>query len=198
MTTGLLIPADAWPVHGLLFSLVIVGHSLSGIPFHYLYQRLLGFWAFAFLLTIGIPAGEGFRGGWDLAANILIHSSLAFITGLWLVNVTPFDRLLWTLKRWGMPSLFVAILSFMYRYSFVVFDELQRMRIARKARHFGQGSWWEDWKSTSHLVGMLIVRSLTRAERIHGAMCARGWTGDVHVLDDLPQGRNTGTSSQNQ
>ncbi|MDB5385999.1 MAG: ABC-type cobalt transport system, permease component CbiQ [Planctomycetaceae bacterium] len=181
---GLLVPAESWPIHGLLLCLVFSAHSLAGIPLDYLWQRLFGFWVFALALTISIPAGKGFIAGWDLALTILFQSTLAFLAGLWLVNVTPFDRLLQTLHRWGMPRLLVAILAFMYRYSYVVFDELQRMRTARLARGFGRGGWWHNWKSSGQLVGMLLVRSLSRAERVHGAMLARGWTGDVHVLDD--------------
>lgn len=181
--TGLMVPAESWPVHGLLICLVFVGLSVAGIPLNYLWQRLIGFWVFALTLTISIPAGKGFVGGWDLAVTILFQSTLAFLAGLWLVNVTPFDRLLRTLRRWGMPQILVAILAFMYRYSYVVFDELQRMRTARAARDFGLRGWWQQWKMSGQLVGMLLVRSLSRAERVHGAMLARGWTGEVHVLD---------------
>ena len=197
VTTGLMVPGEFWPVHGMLFCLVFSALSIAGIPLHYLWQRLMGFWLFAVTLTISIPAGKGFQTGWDLALTILFQSTLAFSAGLWLVNVTPFDRLLRTLHSWGMPKLLVAILAFMYRYSYVVFDELQRMRTARLARGFGRGSWWQNWKTSGQLVGMLMVRSLSRAERIHGAMLARGWTGEVHVLDDqlpstegLPQNRS--------
>ena len=34
------------------------------------------------------------------------------------------------------------------------------------------------------MIGMLLIRSLNRAERIHGAMCSRGWDGEVRWLDD--------------
>jgi hypothetical protein len=30
---------------------------------------------------------------------------------------------------------------------------------------------------------MSLIRALDRAERIHGAMCSRGWTGKIHALD---------------
>ena len=184
ITAGLFVPAEAWPLHGLLLCLVFVGLSVAGIPLGYLWQRLLGFWLFAVCLTIGIPAGQGFLAGWDLAATILMQSTLGFLAGLWLVNVTPFDKLLRTLRACGVPRLLIAILAFMYRYSYVVFDELERMRTARRARDFGGGSWWHGWTSNAQLIGMLLVRSLGRAERVHGAMCSRGWSGDIHVLDE--------------
>lgn len=189
ITAGLFIRGDAWPLHGLLLCLVFAGLSIAGIPLSYLWHRLLGFWLFAILLTISIPAGQGFRAGWDLAATILMQSTLGFLTGLWLVNVTPFDKLLYTLRGWGVPKLLIAILAFMYRYSYVVFDELERMRTARNARNFGRGSWWSNWTANAQMIGMLLVRSLSRAERVHGAMCARGWSGDIHLLDDSTEGR---------
>lgn len=184
ITGGLFVPGEAWPLQGLLLCLVFTGLSVASIPLAYLWQRLLGFWLFAITLTISIPAGQGFRSGWDLAATILIQSTLGFLAGIWLVNVTPFDKLLQTLRRCGMPRLLIAILAFMYRYSYVVFDELERMRTARRGRHFGRAGWWQGWKSNAQLIGMLLVRSLSRAERVHGAMCARGWSGEVHLLDE--------------
>ena len=185
ITSGLFIRGEAWPLHGLLLCVVFAGLSVAGIPLSYLWQRLLGFWVFAVLLTVSIPAGQAFRAGWGLAATILIQSTLGFLTGLWLVNVTPFDKLLHTLRKWGVPRVLIAILAFMYRYSYVVFDELDRMRTARRARQFGGGSWWHGWTTNAQLIGMLLVRSLSRAERVHGAMCARGWSGDIHLLDDV-------------
>ncbi len=187
ITSGLFIRSEAWPLHGLLLCVVFAGLSIAGISLSYLWQRLVGFWLFAIMLTISIPAGQGFRAGWDLAATILLQSTLGFLTGLWLVNVTPFDKLLYTLRAWGVPKLLIAILAFMYRYSYVVFDELDRMRTARRARSFGGGSWWSSWMSNAQMIGMLLVRSLSRAERVHGAMCARGWSGDIHLLDDAAE-----------
>ena len=187
ITAGLFIGGEAWPLQGLLLGLLFAGLSLAGIPLGYLWQRLLGFWLFAVMLTISIPAGQGFRAGWDLAFTILMQSTLGFLAGLWLVNVTPFDRLLYTLRTWGVPKLLIAILAFMYRYSYVVFDELERMRTARRARCFGSGTWWSNWTSNAQMIGMLLVRSLGRAERVHGAMCARGWSGEIHLLKDVSE-----------
>ena len=79
--------------------------------------------------------------------------------------------------------MFIAILAFMYRYSYVVFDELQRMQTARRARQFGHASRWREFVTTTQILAMLLIRSLSRAERVYGAMCARGWRGEVQVLD---------------
>jgi cobalt/nickel transport system permease protein len=121
-------------------------------------------------------------------ASILVRSLLSFMAGLWLVNVTPFDQILATLSVWGMPRLIVAIMAFMYRYIFVVFDELQRMLDARRARSFGGQGWWQTWVVNAHLIGMLLIRSLDRAERVYAAMCARGWDGHVRPWKNRENG----------
>jgi cobalt/nickel transport system permease protein len=71
----------------------------------------------------------------------------------------------------------------MYRYIFVVFDEFDRMRQARLARSFGRRRGWQEWVTSAQLLGMLLIRSLDRAERVYGAMCARGWDGRVRTLN---------------
>ena len=63
------------------------------------------------------------------------------------------------------------------------FDELARMRTAQRARTFKRPPGWLDWKGAVQLVGTLLIRALVRAERIHGAMCSRGWTGKMRSLD---------------
>ncbi len=95
----------------------------------------------------------------------------------------PFDQLLVTLRRLRVPAVIVAILGFMNRYVFVVWDELDRLRTARQMRSFGHSGLIARWESLAQLLGMLLIRSFNRAERIHGAMEARGWDGEVRWLD---------------
>jgi cobalt/nickel transport system permease protein len=114
---------------------------------------------------------------------IVFRSLLAFLALIWLVNVMPFDQLLFTLRRLWVPEILIAMLAFMYRYVFVLWDELDRMRVARRARTFGDGALWLRWKASAQLIGMLLIRAMERAERVHGAMCARGWDGRVRFFD---------------
>jgi len=57
------------------------------------------------------------------------------------------------------------------------------MRTARQARTFGSPGLAFRWRIATQLIGMLLVRAMSRAERVHGAMCARGWDGRVRSLD---------------
>lgn len=182
--TGLLIPADAWPVFGVLGCLVFTGHSIAAVPVRYLARRVLLFLPFVGLMSISLPLSQGFTRGWDLMLVILLRGLLAFLTSLWLIQVMPFPQLLKTLRRLRVPVVVIAILAFMERYIFVIWDELDTLRSAWRLRSFGSGSIWFRWKSLSQMLGMLLIRCLNRAEKIHWAMVARGWNGEMHWLDE--------------
>lgn len=182
--TGVSLPAEHWPVHGALGSLVFMGHTLARIPLAYIGRRLAWFLPMVFILSMSLPLAQGFASGWNIMAAIMFRSTLAFLALLWLVNVMPFEQLLVTLRRLWVPEVLVAMLAFMYRYIFVLWDELDKMRVARRARSFGSAGYWDRWRTSAQLIGMLLIRAMERAERVHGAMCARGWDGHVRFLDE--------------
>jgi cobalt/nickel transport system permease protein len=184
IAAALLLPISLWPLHGCLACLVFAALGLAEIPLAYLIRRVLLLLPLVGLMALALPLSRGFSAGWEEAAGILARSIVAFLAALWLVNTTPFDRLLVAFRQLGMPRVFVALLTFTYRYVFLVFDELARMRTAQRARTFGYRRPWAVWHSTVQLVAMLLIRSLNRAERVHHAMLARGWQGDVRTLDD--------------
>ena len=180
---AVVIPPESWPLSGLLGCVIFVGHTLANIPIRYLVRRLMIFLPPVVLVAISFPMSQGFQTGWQVSAAIVIRSTLALMAGIWMVHVLPFDELLATLKRYKVPMVLIATLAFAYRYVFVLWDELDKMRTARRARSFGTQSLWSRWKLSAQLLGMLLLRALTRAERVHGAMCARGWDGEVRSLD---------------
>lgn len=188
-------PFKFWPLHGLLITLVFVAHTLAGIPMRYLLRRMALFIPIVVMLSLSFPISQGFAAGWHVMAAILFRSTLAFMAVLWLINVMPFEQLLVTLRSCRVPAVLIAMLAFMYRYSFVVWDEMGKMQTARKARTF-RGGFALHWKSAIQLIGLLLIRAMGRAERVHGAMCARGWDGRVRSLrgDEGVRNRESGES----
>jgi cobalt/nickel transport system permease protein len=180
---AVLLPASMWPAQGCLACLVFAALSLAEIPMAYLARRMALFLPLVAMTALAVPLARGFAGGWETALGIVIRAAVAFLAALWLVSTTPFDRLLAALSRLGLPRMFTAMLAFVFRYLSVLFEELARMRTAQRARTFGTRPVKSGWKNAVQLVGMLLIRALDRAERIHGAMCARGWNGKMHTLD---------------
>jgi cobalt/nickel transport system permease protein len=65
----------------------------------------------------------------------------------------------------------------------VLAEELTRMATARRARTFNRRGTL-SLSLAGGLIGLLFLRAFERAERVHGAMVARGWQGTLHSLDD--------------
>ncbi|MHC4879778.1 MAG: CbiQ family ECF transporter T component [Planctomycetota bacterium] len=102
------------------------------------------------------------------------RGAIALLTSLWLINVMSVAQLLVTLRRLRVPAVFVAILAVMYRCVFVVWNELDHLPTVRKARSMSHTCLLFRWKSLAAMLGTLLIRSLTRAERMHGDMLSGG------------------------
>jgi len=183
IAVGMAIPPAHWPAHGALLCVLFAALSLARIPFGFVARRLAGFLVLALMFAVSVPLSQGFRSGGEIGAGIVLRGTESFLSGLWLVNVIPFDQLLATLRRIGMPAILLAILAFMYRFLFVLWDELDTMRAARRARSFDGRGMLFRWRTAAQMIGMLLIRALGRSERVYGAMCARGWDGTLRTLD---------------
>jgi cobalt/nickel transport system permease protein len=88
-----------------------------------------------------------------------------------------------------LPAALVSIVAFMYRYLFVLADEALRLMRARASRSgvaagtkAGGSLAWRG-RVAGGLVGNLTLRAFERSERIHDAMVARGFKGELMTLD---------------
>ena len=113
-------------------------------------------------------------GGGRLFLFLVARCTVCLLVMVLLSNTTPFAELLRVLKAARMPALMVTTLSLAYRYLFVLVDESQRMRRARLSRTFTPRR-ARSWRTPATVVTQLFVRASERAERIYGAMRARGW-----------------------
>ena len=178
------IPLEFWPAQGLLLALVFVGLSLAGVTIPYLVRRLGLFLPLLLVFGFSAPMLRSNQAVWAWTFSLWLRCTVSFMAGLWLIHVLPFRELLTTLRRWHCPPALIAMLGFMYRYSFILWDELHQLPNARAARDFGGGPWWRTWSINSQVIGLLLLRAMERAERTHRAMLARGWDGSVRFLDD--------------
>jgi cobalt/nickel transport system permease protein len=121
----------------------------------------------------------GIRGGWVSCASIVVRAVLTVGAALLLVGVTGFPEICRAMGRLGVPQAFTVQLLFLYRYIFVLTEEGARSSRARELRSFGgKGRGIATYGS---LAGHLLLRTWMRADRIHMAMLARGFTGEFHA-----------------
>jgi cobalt/nickel transport system permease protein len=174
-----------WLFFGLEAWVLLVIYSISGLPWSYLAVRLVAVLPLLLMLALGVPLSRGLRSGWNEGAQLLARSMITLTLTITMIATTPFGRLLAALERLHMPKIFISIVAFMYRYMFVLWDELEKMRRAKLARTFYPSVWWET-RLMANFVGILFVRAFERAERVHAAMLARGWRDDAPVKDAEP------------
>ena len=129
-------------------------------------------------------SGEGLR----MFATIALKSWVSVQIALLLTYTTRFPALLEALAQLRLPRIMVAIIGFMYRYLAVLGEEAGRMSRGRAARSAGlEGGRGVPLRFragvTGRMVGSLFLRSYERSERIHAAMTARGFTGEIRQLE---------------
>ncbi len=128
--------------------------------------------------VLGVSVAEaGLWGGFGLAARALLGAT----TSLLLVATTEVPHLLRGLERLRVPALLTQIAAFMVRYLEVIVAEVTRQRRAMTARGYDPRWLWQLKPLTAGL-GVLFVRSYERGERVHAAMLARGFTGQLPAL----------------
>ena len=185
----------------LLYAFVIgILLSLSKIPRGYIFRQSLVIVPFVLMIAVFIPffkEGE-VAGGYSFGTfelnitydgltvlwNVLVKSYLSILCMILLISSTEFSVFLKALQKLRFPTILVMVLSFMYRYIFVIVDELMKMKQARDARAVG-GSQWFRIKTVANMIGTLFIRSYERAESVYMAMRSRGFTGSLNTICDF-------------
>lgn len=166
-----LLPRNSWTLFGAMGAGLILLALASRVPTRTLGRRLLLVEPFA--ISMAILSLFQPQGGVVFFA-ILTKSTLCLAMMVLLNLTTRFSDLLNVLLRWRLPRLLVTTLALTYRYLFVLTDESARLFRARRSRTFVGGR-WSAWRGASTIAAQLFIRSSERAERVHSAMCARGW-----------------------
>jgi cobalt/nickel transport system permease protein len=112
-----------------------------------------------------------------LKANAIVLGVVVLLAGLDSVALGH------ALGHLGMPQKLTHLLLFTIRYLDVLHREYLRLRAAMKVRGFRPRVNWHTYRTIGYLVGMLLVRSLERSERIVAAMKCRGFRGRFYLLD---------------
>jgi cobalt/nickel transport system permease protein len=131
---------------------------------------------------ISVLSGDSAR-----AAALVGKSYLSALAVLILIGTTPLPQLLRGLERMGAPRFLLLVVQFIYRYLFVISEEAQHMRIAARSRGGAvtRGGPRARFRAAAGAVAVLFARSYARADEIHRAMLARGFTGRFRLVSPL-------------
>jgi cobalt/nickel transport system permease protein len=176
------------------FILILI--SLSRIPISFFLRRLLILIPFLMLLFAFLPfiPQNTISGSYNLGTKIAISKNavmIIFNTGIkailsllaltLLISTTGFNNFLKVLESAKIPAIFVHTLSFMYRYIFLIQEELHKLLRAKRIKTINCPRKLE-YRALSSIIGTLFLRSYERAENVYYAMLARGFSGKIRTL----------------
>jgi cobalt/nickel transport system permease protein len=177
----LFVPPDRTFAFFALFFFTAILMGISQVPLAYIVGRTLVLLPFVLLAGLARPWSNGLD--WARFAVIVLRSTLCLIILVLLTNTTRFAELLRGLRRLGCPRILVVNLAFLYRYVFVLTEEVLRMRQARDCRRVSRLPLKIELKTLGSMLGTLLIRSFERAERMYQAMLSRGYTGALPIMD---------------
>jgi energy-coupling factor transporter transmembrane protein EcfT len=171
IVSNVLLLDGAWIAFGAAWLVLLVSNRAAHFSFGYLFKR--SFIALPFALAAitvifvypGNPVASWTWGSRTITISdagvirffsIVIRSWLSVQAAILLTATTQFPDLMHALRHLKVPSILISIISFMYRYLFVLVDEAMRLLRAREARsarlvndgkHGGTVFWRRRWRA---------------------------------------------------
>lgn len=115
-------------------------------------------------------------GGMISMLTLLLKGVLTVLGAYLLIATTSIQKLCAALRMLHVPKLPVTVILLIYRYLILFVDEIKNTSQAYALRAPGQkGIQFHTWGS---FTGLLLLRTLDRAQNIYESMCLRGFHGD--------------------
>lgn len=185
---ALLVTAVATRRLWLLVALILLAILLalaSHIPVRVLATRV---WlpVLAFTGAIALPALLLTPHGTKSAAFLVLRAETATSLAFLLLLSTLWNRLLYALHFFRIPALVVGVLAMTYRYIFLFLENARTMLEARQTRLVGPLESSQQRRLAASSMGVLLNKTFQLGGEVHTAMLARGFRGDLRLLDDPP------------
>ena len=102
---------------------------------------------------------------------------------------TPMIDVISVLAKLKVPSFLIELISLVYRFIFIILETSEMMFISQNSR-LGYRDIKTSYKSLGALASTLFIRSFKRANDLYTALEARGYNGELKVLEEQVQKRN--------
>ncbi len=176
--------------------IVVTLMLISGIPVTHIMRPVLFPLLFLVPLFIFLPLTAGgeeytFYGiplyidGILLSVRIAVKALCIIMLFLLITGTSPFTVSMKALRSLKIPSKIVDLIMFTYRYIYIYLDDLRALRQSIMMKGYRSKTSRHSFKTSSYLVGSLLVRSFEQTDRMFNAMTCRGYTGEVKVLTEF-------------
>jgi len=180
------------PLLALMISLFMV--AVSRVSLKNLLARLMVVNVFILVLWIFLPfsfPGEAVfyigslsatHEGFLYVLSITLKANAIVLATIAILGTSEVFSLAHALVHLSLPEKLVYLFFFFYRYISVLHEEYTRLRHAMLIRCFSPKTNMHTYKTYAYLVGMLIVKSYDRSQKIYNAMLCRGYTGRFPII----------------
>lgn len=178
-----------------LFAVACFSILLSRLPLKYVVKRLympVILIIFMFLILIVSYTGEPIysigslymtKEGIDFSTLILFRATSCLFFAFVLYETTRFEKIIHVLYSFKIPEILLQILVLSHRYIYVLLNELTGMLNAAVSKGFNIKLNVKSLTAIGNMIGMLIVKSYERGERVYYAMASKGYTGYIKMSD---------------
>jgi cobalt ECF transporter T component CbiQ len=123
--------------------------------------------------------------GINSVARLILRVNAAATLAMLLVFTTPWMHVLKALRIFRVPVVLVVILGMTCRYILLLLETAHELFESRKSRTVGEMTDSDRRRMAVANVGVLLSKTFQLSGDIYLAMQARGFRGEVYVLDDF-------------
>lgn len=127
--------------------------------------------------------------GLTTAAFLILRAGTSATLALLLVFTTPWSHVLKALRVFRIPVVFVVALGMTFRYILLLLETAHQMFESRKSRSVGRMDSAAQRGLAVSSAAVLLSKSVQLSGEVFLAMQARGFRGEVYVLDEFRMGR---------
>lgn len=117
------------------------------------------------------------REGANLAFLLLTRALAGFTILLFFASSTPIPHLFLAMRQIGLPNFLAELVVLVYRYSFMLLEQMQQMATAADCR-LGFSNLRQSMRTMGQLMAGLFGRSMDFAERAQAALLCRNFRGE--------------------
>jgi cobalt/nickel transport system permease protein len=150
----------------------------------------------ALFLTPGVPICRLPGLNWTVTAQgvttagyLILRVETAATLALLLIFTTPWMHVLKALRIFHVPVVFVVILGMTCRYILLMLQTAHEMFESRKSRTVGAMTASEQRRMAVSGASVLLTKTFQLSGDVYLAMQARGFRGEVYLLDDFQMKR---------
>ena len=189
-------PITAWPAFLACAAVLVLVAALAEVSPRDVWRRARFILPLVLFVGLFIPLARKGGSAYDLGpltvheegletfAAVAAKATIGTVAAVLLGATTSFPSVLRGLEAMRVPRLLVLIAAFMYRYLFVIVEEVGRMRAALAARAYRPRNALHA-AALGRVATAMFLRTYSRGERVYHAMLSRGYRGEMPQLAPL-------------